>query len=87
LKIRGEYNLLKEVKDILDEIKMIKAVLTDQLGVLNDPCLNPEAFMEAKSLLHSIEHTFDLMEAHAKDVESGVSAFTMRYTTLLIFTS
>lgn len=34
LDIRSESNLLKEVKDILDEIKMILSVLNDQIEIL-----------------------------------------------------
>ena len=76
LNIRGESNLLKEIKDILDEIKMIKAILNDQLVVLTLPCLKEiglmERFAEARTLLASIRHSFDVMETHGKDVERGV---------------
>jgi hypothetical protein len=65
--------LLKEVKDILDEIKMIRAILADQRGVLDDPQLWPELTKDANSLLISIDKTFSLMETHAKDVEDGVN--------------
>ena len=62
--------MLKEVKDILDEIKMIRTILSDQCGVLDDPQLKPESFTkEVKSLPMSIDKTFNLMEIHAKGVE------------------
>jgi hypothetical protein len=106
LNIRRECDLLKEIKDVLDEIKMIKAILTDQLGVLNTKCYSkffpdlystttrkakedgrgkgegkkieetiptPGAFTEAKQILGSIIHNFDVMEVHATSVERGVS--------------
>jgi hypothetical protein len=72
--------LLKEVKDILDEIKMIRTTLSDQCGVLDDPQLKPEAFTkEAKSLLMSIDKTFSLMEIYVKDVEEGVRVSKIIY--------
>lgn len=70
--------LLKEIKDILDEIKMIRAILAEQFEVFNDPELLPEVFREPKALLKGIDNTFSLMETHVKDVESGVSISTKR---------
>jgi len=70
---------------VLDEIKMIKAVLTEQLKVLNTTCYDkfiPEAlstrgaFSEAKELLDGTMHNFDVMENHASAVERGVSRGT-----------
>lgn len=81
--------MLKDIKDVLDEIKMVKAILVDQLSVLDSSCLpeffpdphysdtdrspNPRAFKDAKMLLEGINSSFDVMETHAKDVERGVS--------------
>jgi hypothetical protein len=64
--------LLKEIKDILDETKMIRAILADQFTVLNDSSLAKEA-TEAQLLLKGIDRTFELMEIRAKSVETGAS--------------
>ena len=88
LDIRSESKLLREIKDVLDEIKMIKAILTDQLGVLESSELpkffsefygnsstnkrGPRPFSEVKKLLEGISYDFDGMKNHAKDVERGV---------------
>jgi hypothetical protein len=82
LDIRAETKLLGEIKDILDEIKIIHAVLADQKKVLESKTLNPllEGSTSEESnarrpmeILETIERNIKSLETHAISTEHGVS--------------
>ncbi|KAL1648474.1 hypothetical protein SLS58_002229 [Diplodia intermedia] len=88
LDILKESRLLKEIKDILDEIKMIRSVLKDQYKVVEslqemvEPHHSPHGidasrihtkkFSDILMLIRATDESFDVMDAHAKQVEKGI---------------
>jgi hypothetical protein len=83
LDIREETKLLGEVKDILDEIKMIRSVLADQRKVLDSKGFeellgedndhdNPHPHWP-RDVLDGICDNIEIMETHAKSAEDGVT--------------
>jgi hypothetical protein len=83
LDILKEVKLLTEVKDILDEIKMIKSVLTDQTSILESEKLKEligdssyysftDCFSKPRELVEIATKSFDNMKARAEAVENGV---------------
>lgn len=97
LDIVKESKQLKEIKDILDEIKMIRSVLKDQTKVVESlqrivtpspygitPQLEQEQkFSDVLMLIRETDESFDVMEAHAKEVEKGVSKFLHLFLVVL----
>jgi hypothetical protein len=82
LDIREESTLLKDVKDILDEVKMINAVLLDQRKVFLDDMLSDnmrefrdefENFEKLTELIGQTYYNLENMKEHAQAVEVGVS--------------
>jgi hypothetical protein len=81
LDIREETKLLGEVKDILDEIKMIRSVLADQRKVLDSKSMeellgsndndNPHPNWP-QDVLNGVRNNIEIMETHAKSAEDGV---------------
>lgn len=73
--------MLKEVKDVLDEVGMIQAVLLDQETVLNT--MSESRFANLKqfkdvgprvlSLMQVMKRSFQNMKDRAEAVEKGVS--------------
>jgi RNA-binding protein YhbY len=74
LNIGRECNLLKEIKDALDEIKMIKAVLTEQLNVLKFSCFSkilPELYSTVFTVAMTKEKSEDQSEARPNTTPGG----------------
>jgi hypothetical protein len=92
LDIRKESNLLERVKDLLDEIKMIQAIIKDQLEVLgvSEKKRSSEikdffgtewkegGFNEPLKVLRGINDNFRGMEALAMALEKGVRFLVCR---------
>jgi hypothetical protein len=81
LDILKELKLLKEVKDILDEIKMIESVLEDQRRVLTsfervDQFLRESQQVKLQELVWRTERSFRSMKERTEAVEKGVSCIT-----------
>jgi hypothetical protein len=86
LDIRKESNLLEEIQDILDEIKMVQAVIEDQIKVLKSPEIaqflcddaytesdwERGGFKEPLKILRGIKANFEAMQSLTKAVEDGV---------------
>jgi DNA repair ATPase RecN len=80
LDISKEWKPLTEIKDILDEIKIIQTTLQDQLSVLNsDEMRNLEyevlgrASEKAKDILSRADRSFAVLQTRAEEVEKSVS--------------
>jgi hypothetical protein len=84
LDIRAESKLLKEVKDILDELKMIDAVLSDQQKVLDwnnlttwrfcgNSLRNKDSWIQMTKVVFEIQENLNNMREHARSIEVGVS--------------
>jgi hypothetical protein len=82
LDIRAESKLLKEVKDILDELKMINAVLSDQQKVLDWNSLarrrfcdsgfqNMNSWNQMTKFVFEIQESLNNMREHARSIEVG----------------
>ncbi|KAF4541117.1 Ankyrin repeat protein [Lasiodiplodia theobromae] len=80
LDIMKESEQLKEIRNVLDEIKMIRSVLKDQLKVVGslkrivapDFTQSEKKFSDVLVLIRETDESFDVMEAHAKEVEKGL---------------
>jgi hypothetical protein len=79
LDILQESKLLMEVKDILDEIKIIESVLGDQRRVLESlkqhvgPFSETNQQLETQDLVERTTQSFQSMKERAEAVEKGVS--------------
>jgi hypothetical protein len=84
LDIRAESKLLKEVKDILDELKMIDAVLSDQQKVLDwnasatrrfyaSGFQTMDSWNQMTKVVFEIQESLNTMREHARSIEVGVS--------------
>jgi len=74
LDIRDESQLLEDIKDVLDEIKMIRGVLYDQNMVVDKACerLGEQSFDGVRNTLSDLEYKFKVMKDHADSVEVAV---------------
>ncbi|KAH8766931.1 hypothetical protein F5882DRAFT_510319 [Hyaloscypha sp. PMI_1271] len=83
LDISAESKLLKEVKDILDELKMIDAVLSDQQKVLDLNASTTREFVgldfqdmnswkQMTKVVSEIQESFNNMREHARSIEVGL---------------
>ncbi|KAI1494238.1 hypothetical protein F5X96DRAFT_8131 [Biscogniauxia mediterranea] len=83
LDIRHESNLLGDVKDILDEIKMIQCILDDQEEVISNvkTFLKPEG-LKLRNILKETEAKFITMEDHARSVEASLFDLKQRQANL-----
>ncbi|KAI1639109.1 hypothetical protein F4809DRAFT_172745 [Biscogniauxia mediterranea] len=78
LDISRESNLLEDVKDILDEIKMIQCILDDQKEVISKvkTFLKPKGRKLRNILRNTLEETeakFKTMQDHARSVEASLT--------------
>jgi len=90
LDITEESKPLAEVKDILDEIKMIRTVLEDQLSAialddtnlwLDDLKYDQLAFGEARDMIQRTIATFSTLKTRAEAVENSVRCANPRLPT------
>lgn len=72
---------MREITDVLDEIKIIKSVLHDQIKVMESKTLNQlivdttaavQPFAEVQESLNQTQEDIDAMKTHAKAVEEGL---------------
>ena len=77
LDIRDESNLLGDIKDLLDEIKMIHCILSDQAIVVDKARerLRDQSLEGVKQNLVDLEHKFKIMNDHADSVETAVQKY------------
>jgi hypothetical protein len=88
LDISKESKPLMEAKDILDEIKIIRTTLEDQMAVLNSSEMRKfESFWpgmdagiwKARDMLYRASRSFDILKARAEAVEKSVRLGGLRH--------
>ena len=80
-----------EVKDILDEIKIIQTTLEDQIAVLESSEMRKfdslffggvDFGWKARDMLHRATRTFSILKARAEVVEKSVCRGRLRHDTI-----
>ncbi|KAK7741911.1 hypothetical protein SLS62_010888 [Diatrype stigma] len=71
LDIRAESRLLEDVKDVLDEVKMIQEVFKNQ-DTIDFRIFGEPALLEFQSQLEAAKTMFKIIAERAKSVESGI---------------